>query len=298
MSDQEGESGPGSISGLLLREPEPDDVSVHRGTPGHSKPSNPAGPTAGRTARKTPHHPNPPRHKGKVVADKVLHAFNTWAFKREQPDNPLLMLQIISHSIAVDEPIPFVLYWGKGPRSTAGAPEIECLEYIASLARRVREAYSPGAAIKLIFTDTHAALNGHSQSNIQAYFAEIEACARKYGFEHCWLSQLTLAAEALVAKDLLEDSAPDHGILEQLSTAAAKWYFGDQSPEQAALAYYKMNMVEKRAVEIAFPRSIFITFNGSRLRVLFPKRLPVFYMYSLRRGISVKPWFFKAEPAH
>jgi hypothetical protein len=53
--------------------------------------------------------------------------------------------------------------------------------------------------------------------------------------------------------------------------------------------------VEKRAVEIAFPHSIFITFNGSRLRALFPKHLPIFYMYSLRRGVSVKPWFLPAD---
>jgi hypothetical protein len=112
------------------------------------------------------------------------------------------------------------------------------------------------------------------------------------------LSHLTVAAEALLAEDLMDDSVPDHDILEQLAAAAAKWYFGDETPERAALAYYRMNMVEKRAVEIAFPRSIFITFNGSRLRVLFPKRLPIFYMYSLRRGVSVKPWFFNAAPAH
>jgi L-tyrosine isonitrile synthase len=59
--------------------------------------------------------------------------------------------------------------------------------------------------------------------------------------------------------------------------------------------YYQINMVEKRAVEMAFPHSIFITFNGSRLRVLFPKRLPIFYMYSLRRGFSVKPWFVVSD---
>jgi L-tyrosine isonitrile synthase len=298
MSDQEAESGSDSISDLLLRELGPNDAPVRHGSPGRSKPSSAAASGAGRPAKKTPHHPNPPRHKGKVPAEKVMHAFNTWAFKREQPDNPLLMLQIIAHSIAVDEPIPFVLYWGKGPRGTLGASDVECMEYLASLARRVRDAYPPGAAIKLIFTDTHAALNNHSQSSILAYFAEIEACAHRYGFGHCWLSQLTLAAEALAAMDLPDDPAPDHGILEQLAAAAAKWYFGDETPERAALAYYKMNMAEKRAVEIACPRSIFITFNGSRLRILFPKRLPIFYMYSLRRGVSVKPWFYKAEPAH
>src|SRR5262249_39787820 len=57
----------------------------------------------------------------------------------------------------------------------------------------------------------------------------------------------------------------------------------------------RMNMQEKRAVERAFPSSIFITFNGSLLRALFPEQLPVFYRYSLRRGTSVKPWFLPDE---
>jgi hypothetical protein len=297
MSDQEAENGSDSIADLLFLEPGPKDAPAHRGSLGRSNPSHPAGSSAGRAAKRT-RHQHTARHGAKVAAEKVLHAFNTWAFKREQPDNPLLMLQIISHSIAADEPIPFVLYWGKGPRGTLGAPDIECMEYLALLARRVGEAYPPGAAIKLIFTDTHASLNGHSRSGIRAYFAEIEACARRHGFAHCWLSQLTLAAETSTTHDVLDDAAPDVDILEQLATAAAKWYFGDETPERAALTYYRMNMVEKRAVELAFPRSIFITFSGSRLRVLFPKRLPVFYMYSLRRGVSVKPWFFRAEPAH
>jgi L-tyrosine isonitrile synthase len=60
--------------------------------------------------------------------------------------------------------------------------------------------------------------------------------------------------------------------------------------------YYQMNMVEKRAVELAFPRSIFVTFSGSELRSLFPKHLPIFYMYSIKRGVSSKPWFLDAAP--
>jgi hypothetical protein len=47
-----------------------------------------------------------------------------------------------------------------------------------------------------------------------------------------------------------------------------------------------------------FPHSIFITFNGGKLRCLFPTRLPIFYMYSLRRGVSIKPWFFNAGSSH
>jgi hypothetical protein len=54
-------------------------------------------------------------------------------------------------------------------------------------------------------------------------------------------------------------------------------------------------MLEKRAVELAFPNAVFITFNGSEFRCLFPDRMPIFYMYSLKRGVAVKPWFLPDE---
>jgi L-tyrosine isonitrile synthase len=233
--------------------------------------------------------PSPPNER--VSAERVLNAFNTWAFKREHPDSPLAMLKAINRAMAVREPIPFLLYWGKGPRNIIGPPELECLKYIAGLAGRIRHVYPPGAAVKLIFTDTHAELNGHSHASIAAYFAAVEACARGFGFEHCWMSHLTKA----VSPFSLDAPMPDADILQRLAMSAAKWYHGSETPQHAALMYYEINMVEKRAVEMAFPHSIFITFNGSRLRVLFPKRLPIFYMYSLRRGFSVKPWFVVSD---
>ena len=52
-----------------------------------------------------------------------------------------------------------------------------------------------------------------------------------------------------------------------------------------------MNEVEKHVIDAAFSQSIFITFNGSDLRALFPDNLPIFYVYSLRKGFGVKPWF-------
>jgi hypothetical protein len=61
-----------------------------------------------------------------------------------------------------------------------------------------------------------------------------------------------------------------------------------------ALKYYQINMLEKRAVELAFPGSIFITFNSSQFRSLCPDRLPTFYMYTRRRGFCIKPWFLPA----
>jgi hypothetical protein len=48
-------------------------------------------------------------------------------------------------------------------------------------------------------------------------------------------------------------------------------------------------------MERAFYRSIFVTFNGSQLNSLFPAGLPIFYMFSLRHGITDKPWFLPPD---
>ncbi len=229
-------------------------------------------------------------------AEKVLRSFNTWAFKREQPSDLNLLRRFISDAISTHEPIPFVLYWGKGPRHETAAPEIQCLDFLCSMGARVRGAYAPGAAFKLILTDTHAELNGHSQYDISRYFKDIESLARKRDISTCWLSHLVQAARAAgVATAPEQNAAPD--ILSSLAHSAAKWYRGAGTAEEGARIYFRMNLFERMAVQASCPRSIFVTFNGSGLRSLFPPQLPIFYMYSLRRGIGVKPWFLPAEPA-
>jgi L-tyrosine isonitrile synthase len=145
--------------------------------------------------------------------------------------------------------------------------------------------------VRLILTDTHATLNGHSASSMNSYFADVEESARQRGFETCRLGDLTRAVAEVATAD---EPVPEE-TLRRLCASATKWYRGIGSVEDGARQYYRMNMVERRAVELAFPHSIFVTFNGSELRDLFPRNLPIFYMHSLRRGISTKPWFLPAE---
>ena len=227
-------------------------------------------------------------------AEKVLRSFNTWAFKREQPSDPQLMLQVIAAAIAAQHPIQFALYWGKGPRHEVAAPDAQCLDFLTSLSSRVRSAYEPGAAIKLILTDTHAELNGHSRHDINKYFDDINTAAKQRGFETCMLSQLVNAAGNLATLAPLDDVVSADTVA-QLVVSAKKWYRGSATPQEGAMTYLRMNLIEQRVVEREFPHSIFITFNGSNLRRLFPQQLPIFYMYSLRRGMCVKPWFLPAQ---
>jgi prepilin-type processing-associated H-X9-DG protein len=228
-----------------------------------------------------------------AAAERVLQSFNTWAFKREQPSDPQLMLAFIVRALERHEPIRFVLYWGKGPRHALAGPDVQCLDYLCGLERRVRETYPHGGSINLLFTDTHAKLNGFPSEEIERYFTAVGDAATERGFGCFRLGRI-----ARVAGDTVgcgpHDPFPAE-TLRRLSRCAEKWYKGDGTAEGGALKYFEMNMREKRAVEQAFPHSIFITFNSSDYRILFPDRLPIFYMYSLKKGVAAKPWFLSEE---
>jgi hypothetical protein len=140
-----------------------------------------------------------------------------------------------------------------------------------------------------VFTDTHAGLNGHSPESICQYFEDIAGAAHSRDFQICWLGQL-VATHRTQFSEFSGDEIPGD-ILSRLTRSAEKWYHGDGTSEEGAKRYFCLNMLERQTIEGAFPSSIFITFTGSELRSLFPDHLPIFYMYSLRRGTSVKPWF-------
>jgi L-tyrosine isonitrile synthase len=232
-----------------------------------------------------------PSHR-KITPEQVLAAFNVRAFRREPPGDQQLMLQFIARAIAFNEPIPFMMYWGKGPRPAVAKPDIACIAFLNGMLDRVRDVYAHGAKLKLLFTDTHALLNGHAPGAVRAYFDEIADYVRERGIESCWLGDVLRTSG--LAESKVEDEMPkDLG--ERLTASAKKWYFGDGTVEEGALRYYRANMIERRAVEAVYPHSIMITFNTSALRALLPLSLPIFYMYSMRRGLSVKPWFVSTE---
>lgn len=230
---------------------------------------------------------DPSRRKGNCDATEIVKSFNTWAFKREQPSSLPLLHTVVANRISRGLPVSFVLYWGKGPRSTAGAPEADCLAYLSRLADKVRATSGVMPLFTLCLTDTHARLNGHDEASIQSYFGSVHAMAAEHGFETTFLSALVESAEGISAE---EQNVPED-VVTKLVACAKRWYRGDGNAEAGALTYLKMNLVERCAIEHHFPNSIFVTFNGSEYKAIFPSKLPIFYMYSLRRGHSPKPWF-------
>lgn len=224
------------------------------------------------------------------TAPAVLNSFNTWAFKRQQPSDIKLIEAQIAAAMRAADPIPFVLYWGKGPRTGAAPPDLACLTYMASMLSRIEAVYPPGAVMTLIFTDTHAELNGHPATDAAAYFAAVTACLDRRRFHTATLSSIVRTAGPFPGAPAPVDCAS----IDRLVRSAERWFRGGGSAREGAERYLHANAIERRAVEIAYPGAIFATFNGSEFDFLFPAQLPKFYMYSLRKGWSVKPWFMSA----
>ena len=219
----------------------------------------------------------------------VLKAFNTWAFKREQPDNPDLLLRCIRSACAALAPITFVLYWGRGPRTLAAGSERECLVFLEKLGEGIRRCYAPGTLVRLIFTDTHAALNGFDARETKAYFQSVgEEVRLRRGFDIVYLSEIIRRLEGSVQ---VRPIFANDRLLSALNASAGRWYHGPGGQGSGSLRYLAQNALEKAVVAREFPHAIFLTFNSSLYRPLLPDAMPIFYAYSLRKGCSVKPWF-------
>lgn len=229
-------------------------------------------------------------------AQAVIKSFNTWRFKREQPSCPDLLEAFVSRAVARGAPIPFVLYWGKGLRCSAGVNERRCLAYLGDMARRIEAIHAGGARFQILYTDTHARLNGHGEDSIASYEDSVTSELDRSLFDIRRLSAVCAQAAVLPADLAAAPRVDKTAMVAKLAGCAEKWYRGGGCASDGAARYFDLNMVERLAVERVFPDSIFVTFNGSELRNIFPVGLPIFYMYSVKKGTSTKPWFMD-DPA-
>lgn len=217
-----------------------------------------------------------------------MRAFNTWNFKRSQPSDYDLLVARCTEAIDLRLPIPFVLYWGRGPRTKIGEPEKRSISFIRSLQERIVPIYALGAKFTLVLTDTHAALNGYEEEETTGYFNSVIDYSKHLGFEHRRMSEILSCNLSFPMPSSLSLEEP---LAQRLTLSATRHFKGKGTPRQGAAAYYLQNQAERFAIAQEFPSAIFVTFNGKEFRSLFPESMPIFYSYSLCKGCSKKPWF-------
>lgn len=181
-------------------------------------------------------------------------------------------------------------YWGKGSKSQVGEPEKKTLDFLQEFFDRIKTIYPTGVELLILLTDTHADLNGHSQESTKTYFDSVKNLAQNYEFKTACLSELVSYNKDQLLP-LVESLIIEDGLFDILLNSAEKHYTASNDYSLATKLYYLQNQIERQRIDENYPDYIFLTFNGSKLNDLFPKTLPIFYMYSSKKGTSVKPWF-------
>jgi asparagine synthase (glutamine-hydrolysing) len=224
------------------------------------------------------------------LAKEIFESFDTWKFKREQPKTPEKIMENILQNIRTKKPITFVMYWGRGEKDVAGSEEIEAIKYLDEMLSKIRQKYLPGVEITFIFTDTHAKLNGYSESENDKYFDSVKKLAKKFEIKFLYLGELAKYNEDdLVSKIDTTEINPE--LFETLKNSSQKHCKKMKDHTVSVKLYFLQNQIEKKEIEKKFASSIFLTYNGSNLNDILPTGLPIFYMYSIEKGTSIKPWF-------
>lgn len=228
--------------------------------------------------------------KDSQLAKKLFGSMNTWKFKREQPEKPEKIIENILLSIKAQKPIKFVMYWGKGEKDLAGDAEINAIQFLNEMSAAISINYLPGVNITLIFTDTHAELNGYTKDKIKKYFDSVIKLVKKYNIVTLYLSDLAKYDENMLSQKV-KNLEINSKLLDILKNSSKKHYKKISDHDFGAKLYFLQNQIEKKEVEKKFADSIFLTYNGSDLDGILPAKLPIFYMFSTGKGTSIKPWF-------
>lgn len=205
-------------------------------------------------------------------------------YKREKPLNSILLKKVISENIYKNKPLNFVMYWGKWYRNSFSDVESIVFERLYKYFSYITKYYTPWINLSIIYADSHAKLNWFDNYSIDSYKNSLKNFELKFWFKLFSMSELY--------KDIIDDNfILNEAFIEELVKKTKKHYLWEEDYYLVAKKYYLMNLKEKKNIEERFNDSIFLTYNWSDMNEILPTKLPIVYIYSLKRWISNKPWF-------
>ena len=255
--------------------------------PGVKAHSNHAAPTSA-------HGFTPLRPAGPLAGEETAHAIHkamtARTFRREHPRSLDGFLKQITAAVSREVPVPFLLYWGKGDRDAVSEAEQKALGLLNVLKERIQSVYPGGSQFTIILTDTHALLNGYPVDGIRDYQNSLQSLVQTQGMTLVPMSQIAeIDIENLIRE--AQNVTIDSVLFPMLLDMCRKHFHRGQDFEGGAKMYFLANQREKSFVGEKYPGHVFLTYNASSLDALLPDALPIFHMYSIKRGISAKPWF-------
>jgi len=210
--------------------------------------------------------------------------------------------------------INFSMLWCAGSKTSMNQSDNDALQYLFCFLQEVEKEYEKKTNLTIIFADTHAYLNGYSDS-MYNYFQEIQSVLEKHNC--CVIFSSELCKKKIVKqgfpdfkyyidniikdpKTLFKQQAGLQNLnIETFYQAAIKHCqrigqydsgISFKDGKEAVMAYILFANFEKDIITEQFQNTIFITYmtreEGGRL-----PSLPIIRLYSIKSGLRTRPWF-------
>lgn len=232
------------------------------------------------------------------AADRVMKVLSSCRVARAHGAHDETVRATVQRALLAGLPIRFVGYWGVGSRAALAEPDRLAMTRLAWVRKTIDEAIGrPLVSIELLLADVHARCNLFSAEHIERYLVQIEALAASEGIVTSRLSARWQEAgldegviDALIGRADLLDIWQAFALREVLLTQAQKHCCVPAQSESAAVRYFCICCIERRALGRVLPETIFFTYNAPALSGVLPA-LPTVYWHSTKPGTAAKPWF-------
>ncbi len=224
-----------------------------------------------------------------------------------QPGDQERITEIFDQALEDGSPVELLMFWGQGQRDYVAAPEEMAAEFLAIALGNISSRISNDVVLNLVFCDSHIKFNGYEYS--EEYQKQVTQLIRDKFAEQSGnlvvkphlMSEVagytpTKDGKSFKQYQEFEGMAAsvelDPELQRSLTFAAMKNYKGQiEDPELAAKNYYLLNLFENGPLAEKFEGSIFLTYNNRLHKYITPEGMPTFYMNSLNKNTSMKPWF-------
>lgn len=109
--------------------------------------------------------------------EALLNALDSPRFLRKPLARSDHRTRVLIHhlrtTVEVGEPLKLLVMWGAGSKLAADNTKARAVKFLESYAARVKRVWPQGVTFSILFTDTHAVLNGYDLNVVNKYFDSV-----------------------------------------------------------------------------------------------------------------------------
>ncbi|MEM7417563.1 MAG: class I adenylate-forming enzyme family protein [Gemmatimonadota bacterium] len=229
-------------------------------------------------------------------AKETLAKLTARRYRRTQTADGDAITERVQSAYLEGRPVQFLTYWGCGKRRDVAEVDTAALDRLQSFLADASLVQGSPMHLVLMLNSMHSTVNEFPEDHYRAYYSAIQVEAERRGFEVVWQddvwNELGLDVQQVIDRATsrdFDDEWEAFEIREQLVRQAEKHFQGGGA-EAGARRYALTCLVEGPAFAKHYPDSIFLTYNGPDMDACLPD-LPKLYLYSFKKGVTVKPWF-------